>query len=197
MAHDHIGQLQEQLDLAKNENKELQKRFRVLEEQNRQDRQAVEDLEDQIGRLEEKINDQTRPEEEREELRREVEELKERRDGLNAQIENRERQLGLTTKEKIKRALLKYGVPAAFAVAISSVIGVILTSLKGVGVGVKKIGQGLTALGKKMAAAVPGLLGSVLSLVLKTGGELLKFVGNNIWILVVAIGAVLLKKLKI
>jgi hypothetical protein len=47
-----------------------------------------------------------------------------------------------------------------------------------------------------MAAAVPGLLGSVLSLVLKTGGELLTFVGNNIWILVVALGMVLLKELR-
>ena len=47
-----------------------------------------------------------------------------------------------------------------------------------------------------MAATLPGLLGSVLSLVLRTGGELLKFVGNNIWILVVALGAILLKKIR-
>ena len=108
-----------------------------------------------------------------------------------------EERLGIATKEKIKRALLKYGLPAAFAVAVASTVAAIITALKGVGAGVKKIGAGLTELGKKMAASVPGLLGSVLSLVLKTGGELLKFVGNNIWILVVAIGAILLKKLKI
>lgn len=65
--------------------------------------------------------------------------------------------------------------------------------LKGAGNGLKKMGKALAELGKKMAASIPGLLGSVLSLVLKTGGELLKFVGNNIWILVVAIGAVFLK----
>ena len=47
-----------------------------------------------------------------------------------------------------------------------------------------------------MAVALPGLLGSVLSLVLRTGGELLKFLGNNIGILVVAIGMVFLKKMK-
>jgi hypothetical protein len=47
-----------------------------------------------------------------------------------------------------------------------------------------------------LAAAVPGLLGSVLSLILKTGGELLKFVGNNIWILVVALGMVFLKEIR-
>ncbi|MEN0016675.1 MAG: hypothetical protein AAF706_03615, partial [Bacteroidota bacterium] len=75
-------------------------------------------------------------------------------------------------------------------------VGVIVNLLKATGNGVKKVGQGLTDLGKKMAASIPGLLGSVLSLVLRTGGELLKFIGNNIWILVVALGAVLLKRLK-
>jgi hypothetical protein len=108
----------------------------------------------------------------------------------------RERELGLTTKEKIKRALLKYGLPTALAVGIASVVGVIISMLKGAGNGVKKMGVAIKNLGKKMAAAIPGLIGSVLSLALKTGGELLKFVENNIWILVVAIGMVLLKKLK-
>ena len=57
--------------------------------------------------------------------------------------------------------------------------------LKGAGSGVKKLVVGLANLGKKMAATIPGLLESVLSLVLRTGGELLKFVGRNNWILVV------------
>ena len=108
-----------------------------------------------------------------------------------------EQRLGIATKEKIKRALLKYGLPAAFAVAVASTVAAIITALKGVGAGVKKLGTGLKELGKKMAASVPGLLGTVLSLALKTGGELLKFVGNNIWILVVAVGAIMLKKLKV
>ena len=79
---------------------------------------------------------------------------------------------------------------------IASAVGVIISMLKGTGSAVKKVGAGLANLGKKMAAALPGLLGSVLSLVLRTGGELLKFVGNNIWILVVALGAILLKKIR-
>ena len=79
---------------------------------------------------------------------------------------------------------------------IASTIGVIISMLKGTSSGVKKLGVGLANLGKEMAASIPGLLGSVLSLVLRTGGKLLKFVGNNIWILVVALGAVLLKRLR-
>ena len=163
----------------------------------RQREQAIEDLERNIEEKRQKIADLNLPEEQKAALQSEIEELEERLEELKRQRDNLERELGLTTKEKIKRALLKYGIPAAFAVAIAGTVAAIMSALKGVGAGVKKIGAGLTELGKKMAASVPGLLGSVLSLVLKTGGELLKFVGNNIWILVVAIGAILLKKLKI
>ncbi|XP_031570883.1 myosin-13-like [Actinia tenebrosa] len=168
----------------------------VAGEQIRQLQQAVEDLEYEIDRQRVIIEDQTRPEEEREAAKREIEALQERLVELQTQIEGKEKELGLTTKEKVKRALLKYGIPLAFAVAISSVVGVILSALKATGAGVKKLGSGLTDLGKKMAAGLPGLLGSVVSLALRAGGELLKFVGNNIWILVVAIGVVLLKKMK-
>ncbi|XP_031570458.1 switch-associated protein 70-like, partial [Actinia tenebrosa] len=168
----------------------------VAEEQIRQLQQAVEDLEGQIERQQEISNDQNRSEEEREAAQRELETLRERVAELQAQREGIERELGLTTKEKIKKLLVKYGIPLAFAVAISSVVGVILSALKATGAGVKKLGAGLTELGKKMAAGLPGLLGSVIGLALRAGGELLKFVGNNIWILVVAIGVVLLKKMK-
>ena len=192
-----LSNLKGLIEETSREKDELAQSVRTLEEQIRQRDQAIEDLEDHIGRLREKLNDPTISEEEKEALSKEIEEKQERLDVLNAQIEKNEKQLGLTTKEKIKRALLKYGVPAAFAVAIAGSVAAIMTALKGLGNGVKKLGRGLTELGKKMAASVPGLLGSVLSLVLRTGGELLKFVGNNIWILVVAVGAILLKKLKI
>jgi ABC-type histidine transport system ATPase subunit len=91
---------------------------------------------------------------------------------------------------------LKYGLPGALAAGIAAAIGVIISMLKSAGNGVKAMGRALKALGKKMAASVPGLIGSVLSLALKAGGELLKFVGNNIWILVVALGMVFLKEIK-
>ena len=156
----------------------------------------MEDLERQVEEKNQIINDQTRTEEEHAAAERELETLQEKVNELQSQKDNLERELGLTTKKKIKRALLKYGVPLAFAVGIASEVGVIISMLKGTGSGVKKLGVGLANLGKKMAATIPGLLGSALSLVLRTGGELLKFVGNNIWILVVALGAVLLKRLR-
>ncbi|XP_031556625.1 cingulin-like protein 1 [Actinia tenebrosa] len=178
------------------ERRRLMAEINTMEEQVRQRDQAIEDLEGQIERQQEVIADQTRTEEEREAAQRELETLQERVAELRAEKEKLEKELGLTTKEKVKRALVKYGIPLAFAVAISSVVGVILSTVKATGAGVSKLGSGLTDLGKKMAAGLPGLLGSVVSLVLRTGGELLKFVGNNVWILVVAIGVVLLKKMK-
>ncbi|XP_031551070.1 FYVE and coiled-coil domain-containing protein 1-like [Actinia tenebrosa] len=200
----------QELDLTRDDAKDLQttiadslvERRRLMaeintkEEQIRQRDQAIEDLEGQIERQREVVADQTRTEEEREAAQRETEDLEVRLAELRAQKENLEKELGLITKEKVKRALLKYGLPLAFAVAISSIVGVILSALKATGAGVKKLGNGLMDLGKKMAAGLPGLLGSVLGLALRAGGELLKFVGNNIWILVVAIGVVLLKKMK-
>ena len=193
-----LSNLKGLIEETSREKDELAQSVRTLEEQIRQRDQAIEDLEARANQIREKtLRDVDVTAEDMAHAKNELAETLEQLEILRAQKDNLERELGLTTKEKIKRALLKYGVPAAFAVAIAGSVAAIMTALKGVGNGVKKIGQGLTALGKKMAAAVPGLLGSVLSLVLKTGGELLKFVGNNIWILVVAIGAVLLKKLKI
>ena len=191
-----IARLKTTIDGALAERQRILQRTAVLEEQLRQRDQGIEDLERQIGEQREILNDSTRTEEEHAVAERELETLQERVTELQGQKDNLERELGLTTKEKIKRALLKYGVPLAFAVGIASAVGVIISMLKGTGSAVKKVGAGLANLGKKMAATIPGLLGSALSLVLRTGGELLKFVGNNIWVLVVALGAVLLKRLR-
>ena len=191
-----IARLKTTIDGALAERQRILQKTAVLEEQLRQRDQGIEDLERQIGEQREILNDSARTEEEHAAAERELEALQERVEELQGQKDNLERELGLTTKEKIKRALLKYGVPLAFAVGITSAVGVIISMLKGTGSAVKKVGAGLANLGKKMAAALPGLLGSALSLVLRTGGELLKFVGNNIWILVVALGAVFLKRLR-
>ena len=196
MTRVEVDRLKTTIDGALHEREELLREISAKEEQLRQRDQGIEDLERQIGEQREILNDSARTEEEHAAAERELETLQERVTELQGQKDNLERELGLTTKEKIKRALLKYGVPLAIAVGIASAVGVIISMLKGTGSAVKKVGAGLANLGKKMAVALPGLLGSVLSLVLRTGGELLKFVGNNIWILVVALGAVLLKKIR-
>ncbi|XP_031553787.1 merlin-like [Actinia tenebrosa] len=89
------------------ERRQLVAEINTKEEQIRQLKQAIEDLEGQIERQQEIINDQARPEEEREAAQREVEALEVRLAELRAQQEGSERELGLTTKEKIKRDLFK------------------------------------------------------------------------------------------
>ncbi|XP_031564734.1 anucleate primary sterigmata protein B-like [Actinia tenebrosa] len=218
-----------QLEASVMQERRLNTEIIVKGEQLRQREQAIEDLERQIQTQREIIDDQTRADGEREAARAQVGSLEERIAELQAQREGLERELGLTTRQKILRVLRRYGIPLAFAGALAGAIAGIMNAINGVATGAealgkkvgemgkkvgkemgemgkkvgkemgemgKKLGAGLITLGKTMAASVAGLLGSVLSLVLRTGGELLKFVGNNIWILVVAIGVVLLKKMR-
>ncbi|XP_031557563.1 tropomyosin-like, partial [Actinia tenebrosa] len=120
------------------------------EEQLRQTTQAIEDLEHEMDRRREIIEDHTRAEREREAAQAQIGTLEERVAELQAHKEGLEKELGLTTKEKVKRFLMKYGIPLAFAVAISSVVGVILSTLNAAGKGAKamgkKLGNGLTDL---------------------------------------------------
>ena len=42
-------------------------------------------------------------------------------------------------------------------------------------------------MGKKLGQALPGLIGSIASLVFKTAGEVIKFLGQNAWLLIVGV----------
>ncbi|XP_031555420.1 centrosomal protein of 83 kDa-like, partial [Actinia tenebrosa] len=143
---------------AEQEGIQLRNQIAFKDEQIRQLSGAVEDLEHHANVQREIIADQTRPEEERAAAERELETTLEKLEEVKTELATAERERGLTTKEKIKRLLVKYGIPLAFAVAISTVVGVILSALKATCAGVKKLGNGLTNLGKKMAAGLPGLL---------------------------------------
>ena len=153
MTRVEVDRLKTTIDGALHEREELLREISTKEEQLRQRNQGIEDLERQIGEQREILNDSAHTEEEHAAAERELETLQERVAELQKQKDNLERELGLTTKEKIKRALLKYGVPLAFAVGIASAVGVIISMLKGTGSAVKKVGAGLANLGKKMAVA--------------------------------------------
>lgn len=183
----------EALEIERDEKKAFDKKVATLEEQLRQAQQSETDLNEQINRQKEIIDKGEDVEAATEKLETLQEQLKE----LQEQKTKIEKELGLTTKEKVKRALTKIGIPAAIAAAIAAAVGIIMSALGGVGKGIKAIGKGFAEMGKKMTSSVPGLLGAALGAVLRTGSELLKFLGNNIWILVVAIGAIMLKKLNV
>ena len=159
MTRAEVDRLKTTIDGALHEREELLREISAKEEQLRQRDQAMEDLERQIGEQREILNDSARTEEEHAAAERELETLQERVTELQGQKDNLERELGLTTKEKIKRALLKLGIHLTYAAAIASAVGVIISMLKGTGSAVKKVGAGLANLGKKMAATHPGSIG--------------------------------------
>ena len=109
--------------------------------------QTVEYLNRQLEEKQEIIDDINRTDEEREAARAEVERLEAKIAELRQEIEKAETRLGLTTKERVKRALLKYGLPTALAVGVAAVVGVIINMLKGTGNRIKKMGQVVKGVG--------------------------------------------------
>ena len=59
----------------------------------------------------------------------------------------------------------------------------------------KGVGNGLQELGKKIGSILPGLLGSIVSFVFKTAGQVISFLGKNAWLLILAVAAYLIEKI--
>jgi len=100
-------------------------------------------------------------------------------------------------REKVKEIFKKYGLTLAgiFAAAgatIGAIIGVITKALKDMG---KKIANGLKTLGQKAASALPGLIGSIVSFLFKTAGQVFGFLAEHTWLLILAVVVFLFEKL--
>ena len=112
---------------------------------------------------------------------------------LTTQIEGMEREKPL--REKIKEIFKKHGVTLtaillAAGVTIGSVIGVIKNALTKTG---KSLGNGLKEICKKTASLLPGLLGSIVSFVFKAAGEVIGFLAEHTWLLILAVVAFLME----
>ena len=186
------------IDGAIHEREELLKEINAKEERLQQTQQAIEDLEEHAQRQQEIINDNTRSEEEIEAARAELETIQERIDNLREQEETLERELGLTTREKIKRLFKKYGFTVASVLtAVGIVVGVIVSQLKSGLTGVAKgVGNGLKTLGKKLGEILPGMVGAIASFIFRTAGEVVGFLAKNAWLLIVAVVVYFIEKLR-
>ena len=138
-----------------------------------------------IGELDEQIanvvgEEQKRLEEERE---REQEGVNERNQE-NEAIEAR-----LTLRQRIKEIFKKHGFTAiAVATAIATVIGVIVSNLKaGLAKVAKGVGNGLKELGEKLGEILPGMVGAIASFIFRTAGEVIGFLAKNAWLLIVGL----------
>ncbi|KAL9959890.1 hypothetical protein ACROYT_G033262 [Oculina patagonica] len=106
-----------------------------------------------------------------------------------------EREMSLPLRERIKEIFKKNGVTvtAIFAagVTIGAVIGAITNSLKATG---KALGKGLSDVGSKVASALPGLIGSIVSFLFKTAGQAIGFLAEHTWLLILAAVAFLVER---
>ena len=159
---------------------ELKEQEAELQRQNEED-QAVIDNEDTSPS--DKQAAEGRIEERQEELAR-----------LRTQIDERERALPL--RERVKEIFKKYGVTVtaivlAAGVTIGAVIGAITNALRATG---KALGKGLKDIGSKIASALPGLIGSIVSFLFKAAGQAIGFLAEHTWLLILAVVAFLVEK---
>jgi len=70
---------------------------------------------------------------------------------------------------------------------VGIVIGVIINSLKsGLSSVAKGLGKGLKTLGDKLAQLLPGMVGAIASFIFKTAGQVVGFLAEHTWLLIVA-----------
>ena len=113
---------------------------------------------------------------------------------LQTQIDERERALPL--RERVKEIFKKYGVTVtaivlAAGVTIGAVVGAITNALKATG---KALGKGLKDIGSKIASALPGFIGSIVSFLFKAAGQVIGFLAEHTWLIILAVVAFLVEK---
>ena len=98
--------------------------------------------------------------------------------------------------ERVKDIFKKYGVTLtaisfAAGTTIGAVIGVLTRGLKATG---KALGNGLKELSKKFASLLPGLLGAIVSFLFKAAGQVVGFLAEHTWLIILAVVAFLLEQ---
>ena len=113
---------------------------------------------------------------------------------LRSQIQEREQSRPL--RERIREIFKKYGwtLQAVVLAAGITISAVVLTTLNGLAKATKAIGNGPKELGKKAAAALPGLIGSIVGFIFKTAGSVISFYGKHAWLLILAVVAFLVER---
>ena len=140
-----------------------------------------------VIRAKEKLNETI--EEQIQELEQEQERLREQ----NEVIEER-----LPLRERIKQIIKRYGLTVTgIALCVGTIIGVILNSLKsGLSTIANGLGSGLKSLGKKLGQILPGMVGAIASFIFKTAGQVVSFLANNAWLLIVAAVTYIIERYK-
>ena len=160
---------------------EMEERYETLKRANEEDQRVIDD---ENATSSDKQAAEARMEERREELER-----------LEPQIQPREEALPL--RERVKNIFKKYGwTLQAVVLAVGLVLGALaLAGLNGLKAGTKALGQGLKAIGQKLGFLLPGLIGSIVSFIFKAAGQVLSFLGEHAWLLILAVVAFFMERL--
>ena len=92
---------------------------------------------------------------------------------------------------KLRAIFRKYGFTvAAVVLAVGATVRAVVSALsESLARVAKNVGSGLKNIGKTLSSLLLGLLGSIVSFVFRAAGEVVKFLGENVWILIVAVAA--------
>ena len=123
----------------------------------------------------------------REQIRNKIISIDEQLTGIESKKDEIIKNLPL--RERLKYIFKKYGF-TVFSVMIAAgvIIGVIVSNLsKGLTKLGKGVGNGLKAIGKKLGEILPGMVGAIVSFLFKTAGQVIGFLGENAWLLIMAV----------
>ena len=114
---------------------------------------------------------------------------------LQQQVQEREETLPL--RERVKRIFKKYGwTLQAVVLAAGLVLGAVaLAAMNGPKAGTKAVGKGLKTIGQKLGSLLPGLIGSIVSFIFRAAGQVLSFLGEHAWLLILAVVAFFMEML--
>ena len=152
--------------------------------------QEAEELETKIAEDKRVIEDENTSPSERTAAEARLLENEAELDRINTEIEVRERQKPLL--ERIKDIFKKYGwTLQAIFVAVGVILSVIaLTVKKGFKYGTKVVEQKL-----KNTNHNPGLIGSIVSFIFKTAGQVFSFLSEHTWLIILVVVAFFIEKL--
>ena len=105
----------------------------------------------------------------------------------------------LSLKDRVKEIFKKHGFTiTSVLTAVGLVIGVIVSNLKaGLSKVAKGVGNGMKELGAKLGEMLPGMIGAIASFIFKTAGEVIKYLAEHAWLLVVGLVVAVIEQLKI
>ena len=137
------------------------------------------------------IQDENAPPSERQAAEGRIVERNEELDRLQGKIES-----AMSLRERVREIFKKHGLTiTAIVIAVGAIIGAITEALKSSG---KAMGSGLHEIGSKLDSNPPGLIGTIVSYLFKTAGQVIGFLAEHTWLLIlVAVFFIFEKYIKI